>query len=99
MLQRGSPKNERSRSPSGSTGSISHCHTTRQSQPKARACVISRASRSRFLANFAAQKSGLVLGTRQAAHPSCACQKHPCTNIAFLRFVNAMSGRPGTLES
>jgi hypothetical protein len=52
-------------------------------------------SRSTLRESFSHQKLLFDDGSLALPHPSCLCQKHPCTKIAARRFVSTMSGRPG----
>lgn len=52
-------------------------------------------SRASFARNFSFQKSALDLGVVVFQHP-CRCQKQPCTKTQARRFLNTMSGLPGS---
>lgn len=44
---------------------------------------------------FLNHQSVFVFGNTKFLHPSCPCQKHPCTNIMVLYLANTISGLPG----
>ena len=73
----------------------SHSHITSARQPRSASAARLRASRARFPAILATQKSRFCFGTREPCLQSCPCQKQPCTKTARLRPIQARSGRPG----
>ena len=52
-------------------------------------------SLSIFFVNLAFQYSELLLGLEAILHPSCWCQKQPCTKMTVLYFGSTISGLPG----
>src|SRR6056297_1114063 len=74
---------------------VAHSRTTSTRHPASSSSLICLASRSMLRASFSFQNSVLDFGTRKFWHPSWACQKHPCMNIADLYFGRTMSGEPG----
>ena len=64
-------------------------------QPCASSCLKTRPSRAVFPLSFASQKARRVVGIVAFRHPSCWCQKHPCTKTTAKRATNTISGLPG----
>ena len=75
--------------------STSHSHMVRTFQPCFLSAVTFLLSRSTFPFSLRSQNSSRVLGRTEFLHTLCLCQKQPCTNIAILRPLRTMSGRPG----
>ena len=71
-----------------------HSHTTMTCHPDRRKASNVRVSRNLLPLSFTLQKSIRDLGMRADLHPSCRCQKHPCTKMTFLLPGNIKSGEP-----
>ena len=74
---------------------VSHSHTVRTSQPRARSSASFLASRSTFRLNLSCQNSILVFGVLAILQPVCRCQKQPCTKITLCNRGSVKSGVPG----
>jgi len=75
----------------------SHSHTVKTCQPADCNSLSFNLSRATVPENFSSQNSCLALGVYAYLHPSCRCQKHPCTKMTVLYFGNTMSGLPANL--
>src|SRR3984885_3518330 len=85
----GSPTASTTRATASASGTCSHSRTT--VQPAWTRASSAARSRSTFLASLGDQYHSLLLGLEPCSGQ--ACQKHPSTNTATLRRVNATSGR------
>lgn len=74
---------------------IWHCHTTKTFQSLFLYSAITSLSLIRFAESFLSQKSTLLFGLDDFLHPSCWCQKQPCTKITVLYLGSTISGLPG----
>lgn len=72
-----------------------HSQIVATRQPSARSTSRTALSRATFDPNFACQNFERVTGVVAKRHPSCRCQKHPCTKMTALYFGNTRSGLPG----
>lgn len=73
----------------------SHSQATITAQPLSSKLVATRVSRATFLPNFSIQKGVLLFGVVAMEHPTCLCQKQPCTKTTVLYFGKTKSGLPG----
>jgi len=74
---------------------VSHSHMTWTFQPSSWRARATLRSLCTLWRNLFFQNSVCVLGIVDFSHRLWRCQKHPCTNIATLYFLNTMSGIPG----
>lgn len=74
---------------------ISHSQTTTIRQPSASSADFVLMSRSIFSENFFSQNSRFDFGVDAFEHPSCLCQKQPCTRMINRSFGSTISGVPG----
>ena len=84
-----------SRLATSSSLTSSHSHTVMTRHPVASSCLETRPSRAIFPLSFASQKARRVVGIVAFRHPSCWCQKHPCTKTTAKRATNTITGFPG----
>ena len=76
-----------------------HSQTVATRQPAWSRSFRLRRSRSMFVSNLACQNPWRVDGVVAYGHPSCRCQKHPCTKHTAPNRRNTRSGVPGSLRS
>lgn len=72
----------------------SHSHTVKTCQPADWSSAFFNLSRFTVPENFCNQNSCRDLGVYAYLHPSCRCQKQPCTKMTVLYFGSTMSGLP-----
>ena len=71
-----------------------HSHTIATRHPVASRSFLTRRSRMTLALNFARQKSARVDGSLALGHPSCRCQKQPCTKQTAPNRRNIRSSIP-----